>query len=318
MLPCMRMASAIARASRGQRTPWSKHDFARLARFHSSPWPKAPPPHQRQTMGDIIRERMEQQQREQGHQYTASTQASHLGRGVGQVAPQVKWLQQAYKVAQKGGAQAHPRAGQRQPRWGLIGLVVGGGCVYYVVNLEQVPATGRWRFLDVSIAEELQMGKDAYEGTMQQFGGQLLSSLSPSSMQVHRVAKRIIAACEELDVERAANAKPTEWTIHVVDDPEQKNAFVLPGGHIFVFTGILPVCENDAGLATVMSHEIAHQIARHSAEKMAGTKILMAGAFVLDMMGLDIGLSRILLNLILSYVHGLTQSAQLAQAGERS
>lgn len=45
----------------------------------------------------------------------------------------------------------------------------------------------------------------------------------------------------------------------MVDDKSVKNAFVLPGGKIFVFTGILPVSANDDGLATVLGHEIAHQ-----------------------------------------------------------
>ena len=45
----------------------------------------------------------------------------------------------------------------------------------------------------------------------------------------------------------------------MIDDKQTKNAFVLPGGKIFVFTGILPVSANDDGLATVLGHEIAHQ-----------------------------------------------------------
>lgn len=45
----------------------------------------------------------------------------------------------------------------------------------------------------------------------------------------------------------------------MIDDKKTKNAFVLPGGKIFVFTGILPVSANDDGLATVLGHEVAHQ-----------------------------------------------------------
>ena len=47
--------------------------------------------------------------------------------------------------------------------------------------------------------------------------------------------------------------------VYVIDDRKTKNAFVLPGGKIFVFTGILPICANDSGLATVLGHEIGHQ-----------------------------------------------------------
>jgi hypothetical protein len=53
--------------------------------------------------------------------------------------------------------------------------------------------------------------------------------------------------------------KEVEWEVYVIDDKTTKNAFVLPGGKIFVFTGILPVSANDDGLATVLGHEIAHQ-----------------------------------------------------------
>lgn len=45
----------------------------------------------------------------------------------------------------------------------------------------------------------------------------------------------------------------------MIDDKKTKNAFVTPGGKIFVFTGILPVSANDDGLATVLGHEVAHQ-----------------------------------------------------------
>jgi predicted Zn-dependent protease len=59
-----------------------------------------------------------------------------------------------------------------------------------------------------------------------------------------------------------------KWEVQVVRD-RQVNAFCLPGGKIVVYTAILPVCETDAGLATVMGHEIAHALAHHGAERMA-------------------------------------------------
>lgn len=189
---------------------------------------------------------------------------------------------------------------QEHPRLILVAVILGGAGIYYVCHLEQVPSTGRWRFIDVSPTDEWKMGQEAYQSVLQQYHGRILPSWSPQHVQVNRVAKRIIQACRDLDTHRAQGAPPSQWTVHVVNDLRQKNAFVLPGGHIFVFTGILPVCQSDAGLATVLAHEVAHQIARHSAEKMAGSKVLMAGAFVLDMLGLDIGLSRIMLNLMLS------------------
>ncbi|WFD36861.1 metalloendopeptidase [Malassezia cuniculi] len=178
---------------------------------------------------------------------------------------------------------------------------MGGAGVYYVVNLEQVPSTGRWRFNDISIADEKEMGDQAFQQTLAQFRGRLLPESHPASVQVRRVVSRIVNAAAQLDAERAPGAEPTQWSVYVVHD-NQMNAFVLPGGKIFVFTGILPVCGGDAGLATVLSHEVAHQLARHSAEKMAGYKVLLLGSFVLNLLGMDFGLSRIALNLLLSCV----------------
>lgn len=77
----------------------------------------------------------------------------------------------------------------------------------------------------------------------------------------------------------------TAIQVYVIDDKKTKNAFVLPGGKIFVFTGILGVSANDNGLATVLGHEIAHQgkytshhsadlaVARHPAERMSSVKV---------------------------------------------
>lgn len=53
----------------------------------------------------------------------------------------------------------------------------------------------------------------------------------------------------------------------MIDDKKTKNAFVTPGGKIFVFTGILPVSANDDGLATVLGHEVAHQGQSTKSEK---------------------------------------------------
>ncbi|PWZ00447.1 hypothetical protein BCV70DRAFT_199724 [Testicularia cyperi] len=217
----------------------------------------------------------------------------------------------------------------------LILVLLGGAGVYYVVHLEKVPETGRWRFIDVSPEQEHEMGEQTFRQTLQEYRGKILPSSHPYSKQVRAVASRIVAALDKavehqphhtrgdsgLDhhshgpeggiqygstsglstpSNSASQTRKTNWEVFVIDDPKQKNAFVLPGGKIFVFTGILPVCQNADGLATVLGHEVAHQVARHSAEKMSGYKVLLFGAFVLEMFGLDIGLSRAALTLLLS------------------
>ncbi len=86
---------------------------------------------------------------------------------------------------------------------------------------------------------------------------------------VQKVGKRIIAVSDMPDL---------GWEIKLIES-EQKNAFALPGGKIAIYTGILSVAKNEAGLATVMSHEIAHVIARHGAQRMT-QQLLLQGAMI--------------------------------------
>lgn len=71
--------------------------------------------------------------------------------------------------------------------------------------------------------------------------------------------------------------QPFEWRFAVVDKPEV-NAFCLPGGKVVVYTGIIPACKTDAGLAVVLAHEISHALARHGAERMTQQGVADAGA----------------------------------------
>jgi predicted Zn-dependent protease len=68
-------------------------------------------------------------------------------------------------------------------------------------------------------------------------------------------------------------------------DPDTANAFVLPGGKVFVFSGLLPIVRNDSGLAAVLGHEIAHNLADHAGERMSqsiGTGFLMYSLLLLS------------------------------------
>lgn len=100
----------------------------------------------------------------------------------------------------------------------------------------------------------------------QQAFASVLSEQKPSGdvrhqQIVERVGMRIAAATGRNDY---------QWECKVVAGDEQ-NAFCLPGGKIVVYQGILPTCQNEAGLAVVMSHEVAHVLARHGGERMSQT-----------------------------------------------
>ncbi|EME45138.1 hypothetical protein DOTSEDRAFT_43534 [Dothistroma septosporum NZE10] len=143
-----------------------------------------------------------------------------------------------------------------------IAFIVGG---FYVYNLEPVPVSGRNRFNIVGRQTEQAMGGQMYQQTMQEFSGKLMSSLSKEHRQVQRVLNRLIPHSGLAD---------EEWEIHVIND-DMKNAFVIPGGKVFVFRGILDVCQGDDGLAAVLGHEIAHNVASHAAERMSQSFLVL-------------------------------------------
>ncbi|BGP12471.1 metalloendopeptidase [Rhodosporidiobolus nylandii] len=176
----------------------------------------------------------------------------------------------------------------------LFLVAVGGGGTYYVLHLEQVPETGRYRFMDVSPEMEKQMGDETLQQVLAECGGKILPDYHPQARHVQSVVKRIVQAN---GLEGSLGGKG--FVTHVVKENQTKNAFVLPNGHIFVFTGILEVAQDSDGLAVVLGHEIAHQVARHSAERMSGTKVFYGLSLILGSLGVDFGVSRILLNLVM-------------------
>ncbi len=151
-----------------------------------------------------------------------------------------------------------------------------GFLVIVLAGCATAPVTGRSQLIIVSDAEERQMGLQAYQDVLKKAK---LSKDAKQIERVERVGRRIAQAAE-----RKFHVG-YDWSFSVIDDDKQVNAFCLPGGKVAVYTGILPVAGNDASLATVMAHEVAHAIARHGAERMttglltqAGGQILAAGS----------------------------------------
>jgi predicted Zn-dependent protease len=146
-------------------------------------------------------------------------------------------------------------------RGGLVGallavIAVASGC-------ETVPVTGRSQIILLSEGEESKLGGEAYQ---QILAKSKLSTDAARNEMVRRVGSRIAAVTGE----------NYQWEYRLIDDP-QANAFALPGGKVAVYTGILPITRDDAGLAAVLGHEIAHVIARHSGERMSQQVVAQMG-----------------------------------------
>jgi len=142
-------------------------------------------------------------------------------------------------------------------------------CLVLVAGCSTVPYTNRSQLMLMSESDDLQLGAAAY--------GQVLKKSKvvhdPQITDVvQRVGQRIAAAADKPEY---------HWEFTVIDDPKQANAFCLPGGKVAVYTGIFPIARDNAGLAAVIGHEVAHALARHGAERMSqGTLLQVGGAAV--------------------------------------
>jgi len=93
-----------------------------------------------------------------------------------------------------------------------------------------------------------------------------------------RVADRLIAQAQQ---HYGTYCQGFQWEVTLFDQPTTQNAYCMPGGKIGIYTGILPVCQNEAALAAVMGHEIAHALLNHGNERASqqlGTAAILAGA----------------------------------------
>ncbi|MBI2528123.1 MAG: M48 family metallopeptidase [Candidatus Rokubacteria bacterium] len=144
------------------------------------------------------------------------------------------------------------------PAWACLLLVVG-----IVVACQTVPITGRSQLQILPESEEMRMGVQSYQDILKK------SRLSPDpalNEMVTRVGSRIAAA----------TGRSYPWEYRVIED-KQANAFALPGGKIAVYTGILPITRDEAGLAAVIGHEVSHVIARHGGERVSQQLVVQVG-----------------------------------------
>ena len=142
-----------------------------------------------------------------------------------------------------------------------------------------VPITGRKQNILVSDEQVLSLSNQEYSDYMK---SAKLSTNAANTAMVKRVDQKLATAVEAYlnNHGLAAETKQYSWEFNLVQD-KSANAFCMPGGKIVVYEGLLPYTQNEASLAIVLGHEIAHAVAKHSAEQMSkqiknqyGTQIL--------------------------------------------
>jgi metalloendopeptidase OMA1, mitochondrial len=140
-----------------------------------------------------------------------------------------------------------------------IAAVVVGVLVLVQTRKQKTPVTHRVQHVALTDQQQIQLGNQDYAQTLRKNRTRIVST-GPQYAEVQRVAKRIEAV--------AGRDKPDFiWNVTLIRK-KVANAYCLPGGKIVVYTGILPLAQNDAGLATVLGHEVSHATAEHAAEKI--------------------------------------------------
>lgn len=148
-------------------------------------------------------------------------------------------------------------------------LIMGGFILFSVISYymkSQVnPVTGEKQRVSLTPKEEVAMGLQSAPQMAAQFGG--LYPDDNVQLKIRSIGQRIVNASH-------AKQSPYQFNFHVLADDRTINAFALPGGQIFITAAMLSKLKTEDAVASVLGHEIAHVIHRHSAEQMAQKGLL--------------------------------------------
>ncbi|MBW2021063.1 MAG: M48 family metallopeptidase [Deltaproteobacteria bacterium] len=138
---------------------------------------------------------------------------------------------------------------------------------FLLLSCSTVPVTGRKQFNVIPNATILSMSFQHYDEFLK---SHKISTNKAQTELVKRVGHRIQKAVEQYFAENnmSHELKHYAWEFNLVESSEV-NAWCMPGGKVVVYTGILPITKDEAGLAVVMGHEIAHAVAKHGNERMS-------------------------------------------------
>lgn len=147
---------------------------------------------------------------------------------------------------------------------GLIAFAV----IAFFVQCAKVPITGRKQLKFVNSKQLQTMSFTQYSDVKST--AKLVPDSDPRTALVKKVGAKISVAVNRYLANNGYKdrLKEFEWEFNLADE-NTVNAWCMPGGKVMFYTGILPICQDEAGIAVVMGHEIAHAIARHGNERMS-------------------------------------------------
>jgi predicted Zn-dependent protease len=150
----------------------------------------------------------------------------------------------------------------------------------FAVSCAIVPFTGRKQFTAIPSSQMLSLSADSYAQVLKD---NKLSQNQYYVSHVRQVGSRLTAAVEKYmkDNSLESSIEGYAWQYNVLVSKEL-NAWCMPGGQIAFYEGIMPVCEDDNGIAVVMGHEIAHAVAQHGNERMSQQLVVQMGGVALS------------------------------------
>jgi predicted Zn-dependent protease len=166
--------------------------------------------------------------------------------------------------------QDRPRRTRHFIIWPLLIAGIIAAYQYFSSQKYVNPETGRAARVALSEGQEAALGLESYKDVLSQSA---VVRTGPEVELVQKVMRRLEGATGEA-------GQKMNWEVSVVSSP-QVNAFCLPGGKMVVYTGILPVAQTEAGLATVLGHEMAHATSRHGSQRLLQSQVsqtLLTGA----------------------------------------
>ncbi len=143
--------------------------------------------------------------------------------------------------------------------------LVGGLLTLALVACHKVPYTGRVQYNLIPESVMRGVGKSSYKTALSE---EQVVRKGPDQDRLEEVGKRIARVAKQPDY---------DWSFSMIEDDEMVNAWCMPGGYIAFYSGILPVLRNEAGMAFVMGHEVAHATAHHGAERLSQQLTLLGG-----------------------------------------
>jgi predicted Zn-dependent protease len=177
---------------------------------------------------------------------------------------------------------------KREKKKGSIHLfwVSGIGTLLLLLACATVPLTERKTLRLIPDSELLSLSFQQYSDVLRK------SRLSNDPMKVQmvkRVGEKIARSCEEFlrESKLESDIKNYKWEFNLIEDDKVVNAWCMPGGKVAFYTGILPLTQDETGIAVVMGHEVAHAMAKHGNERMSEALLVQLGG-----VGLSVALAK--------------------------